>query len=125
MRKKYRCPPSFFFFLNFHQTKTQTGCLDEPEPIDLSVLHLDSLTSRTAGMSRRKQSNPRQIKRKFFFVVFFFLMLSRRYTASPSLLEFAEYCNDSDHTEADSAALNYRHSCVACHGPYAPVSLRR
>ena len=47
--------------------KPKTGCLDEPEPIDLSVLHLDSLTSRTAGMSRRKQSNPRQIKRKFFF----------------------------------------------------------
>ncbi|KAI4810995.1 hypothetical protein KUCAC02_013922, partial [Chaenocephalus aceratus] len=38
--------------------KPKTGCLDEPEPIDLSVLHLDSLTSRTAGMSRRKQSNP-------------------------------------------------------------------
>lgn len=37
--------------------------MDEPKPIDLSALHLDSLTSRTAGMSRRKQSNPRQIKR--------------------------------------------------------------
>ncbi|XP_071391837.1 zinc finger protein ZFPM2-like, partial [Centroberyx affinis] len=45
------------------EDKTPTGCLDEPKPIDLSVLHLDSLTSRTAGMSRRKQSNPRQIKR--------------------------------------------------------------
>lgn len=39
--------------------------MDEPEPIDQSALHLDSLTSRAAGMSRRKQSNPRQIKRKF------------------------------------------------------------
>ncbi|KAF3840188.1 hypothetical protein F7725_018905 [Dissostichus mawsoni] len=46
------------------EQKPKTGCLDEPEPIDLSVLHLDSLTSRTAGMSRRKQSNPRQIRRE-------------------------------------------------------------
>ncbi|CAF98067.1 unnamed protein product [Tetraodon nigroviridis] len=47
--------------------KPKPGCLDEPEPIDLSALHLDSVTSRAAGMSRRKQSNPRQIKRKFPF----------------------------------------------------------
>lgn len=61
----------FLFFFNFSISINQTkrnpkpGCLDEPEPIDQSALHLDSLTSRAAGMSRRKQSNPRQIKRKF------------------------------------------------------------
>lgn len=54
-----------------------------------------------------------------------FLMLSRRSTASPVLADFEEHCSDSDHTEADSTALNYRHSWVACHGPSAPVSLRR
>lgn len=52
-------------------------------------------------------------------------MLSRRSTASPVLADFEEHCSDSDHTEADSTALNYRHSWVACHGPSAPVSLRR
>lgn len=36
-----------------------------------------------------------------------------RHGASPGLLDFAEYRCDSDHTGADSAALNYRHPCVA------------
>lgn len=54
--------------------------MDEAKPIDLSALHLDSLTA-AAGMSRRKQSNPRQIKRKF-------LSFTRRAAALPGGSEF-------------------------------------
>lgn len=53
------------FSLQFHLKPCRR--LDETKPIDLSVLHLDPLTS-LAGMSRRKQSNPRQIKRRLSFI---------------------------------------------------------
>ncbi|KAK1895953.1 Zinc finger protein ZFPM2 [Dissostichus eleginoides] len=38
--------------------KPKTGCLDEPEPIDLSVLHLDSLTSRKQACPEGSRATP-------------------------------------------------------------------
>lgn len=91
--------------------------MDEAKPIDQSVLHLDSLTAAAAGMSRRKQSNPRQIKRKF-------LSFTRRCAAFSACSEFAGYWSDSDPVEAELSALVRCLSRSSGLPPRAPVFWR-
>lgn len=88
--------------------------MDEAKPIDLSALHLDSLTA-AAGMSRRKQSNPRQIKRKF-------LSFTRRAAALPGGSEFIPDRRLRCRPDRTGPDRPDRHPRAACHG--ARVSLR-